>query len=86
MKKTIVQELEEAYKDSGHETTKALLDEREAQHKRAEEELDKLAAQGNPLALLIKGFKEQGKQNDKSNETHIDFYKGNDDGHNMKVE
>lgn len=76
MDNKVISKLSEAYKTNGHEDTKEHAAKLEQQRKEAEALLDKLVEQRNPLALLIKGFREQGKQNDKRNETKLDFYNG----------
>lgn len=86
MSKQAVDRISEWYRTNGHEDTKELVAKMEAQRKEAAKALDKLVEERNPVAMLMKGFMEQGKQNDKRNETRIDFYKGDDDGHNMKFE
>jgi len=87
MDNKVISKLSEAYKTNGHEDTKEHAAKLEQQRKEADAQFNKLVEQRDPLALLLKGFMEQGKQNDKRNETKIDFYKGeNGKGHNSKAQ
>ncbi|MDQ1913285.1 hypothetical protein RAC89_23085 [Paenibacillus sp. GD4] len=69
--KSVLQDLIEGYKKDGAEDTKEIAETLESQTKEAEARLELLIQQGNPLAILMKGFMEQGKQNDTSNETRL---------------
>jgi hypothetical protein len=61
-KKTALHDLIEGYKKDGAVDTKGHAAQKETQKREADALLDVLVQQGNPLAILVKGFKEQGKQ------------------------